>query len=151
MMVVRILAHQLASSDTRIGAAIRAVVEKNSNILMLPLRLQFRKLISDPLSTIEVRPRLAVIVIDALDERGTAATRKSLLTKVNKLSSHFRTIVTSRANIDIFNAFESQHHIFTYELDITPAASSDGILAYFRCLNREFIFQTRIILFDPHP
>jgi hypothetical protein len=44
---------------------------------MLPLHLQFRKLISDPLSIIEVRPRLAVIVIDALDERGTAATRES--------------------------------------------------------------------------
>ena len=139
-MVIRTLAYQLASSDARIGAAIRAVVERNPNIMMLPLHLQFRKLISDPLSTIEVPPRLAIIVIDALDECGTAATRESLLellSDVSNLSLHFRTIITSRATIDIFNALESQQHIFIYELDIRSAANSDDILKYFRhCMTR---------------
>ncbi|KIM75649.1 hypothetical protein PILCRDRAFT_798834 [Piloderma croceum F 1598] len=50
-----------------------------------------------------------------------------LLIDVNNLSLHFRTIITSRSNIDIFNTFESQHQIFVYELYITSAANSDDI------------------------
>ena len=50
-VIVRTLAHQLAGSDPRIGAAIRAVVEKNSNVIMYPLPHQLRKLVIGPLET----------------------------------------------------------------------------------------------------
>jgi hypothetical protein len=134
--VVRTLAHQLASSDPRTGAAIRAVVERNSNISLSPLPLQFQKLVVDPLSTLEIPRRAAVIVLDALNECGTAVTRQPLLELLtndfSKLPFYIRTIVTSRAEIDIRNAFEPQHHILACELDITSPANSNDILSYFR-------------------
>jgi hypothetical protein len=43
-----------------------------------------------------------------------------------------RTIITSRPESDICDAFESQHHIFTYTLDITLPSNLDDILSYFR-------------------
>jgi ABC-type cobalamin/Fe3+-siderophores transport system ATPase subunit len=46
-LVIKTLAYQLATSDTKLGAAIRTVLEKNSNIVMSPLRLQFHKLLLD--------------------------------------------------------------------------------------------------------
>jgi hypothetical protein len=135
--VIRTLAHQLASSNPHLGEAIRAVVEKNSNISMSPLRLQYQKLIYDPLSaTMDSVDLRIVLVLDALDECGTAEGRESLLAVLANsfvhLPSSIRTIITSRAEIDIYNAFVPQRHILTLELDITSRANSDDILSYFR-------------------
>jgi hypothetical protein len=132
-LVIRTLAHQLASSDPHIRTAIREVLERNSNVLALPLPLQFQKLICDPLSTIDKSSRPIVVVLDALDECGSTATRASLVDILaSHLPSSIRTIIMSRAEIDICNRFESQHHILAYELDITSPANSNDILSYFQ-------------------
>ena len=135
-MVIRTLAHQLGSSDPRLGAAIRAIIEKNSNILLSPLALQFQRLIFDPLASFDDPISPIVVVLDALDECGTAEERGTLLEVLandfGRLPLYIRTIVTSRAEIDICNAFKPQQHILARELDITSPANSDDILSYFQ-------------------
>jgi NACHT domain len=135
-MVIRTLAHQLGSSYPRIGATIRAVVENNSNILASSLHLQFRKLLLEPLLSVDTFTGQIVIVLDALDECGTGDERETLLeilaNNFTYLPVAIRTIITSRAELDICNAFEFQHHILAYELDITSTANSADIFAYFR-------------------
>jgi hypothetical protein len=77
-----------------------------------------------------------IIVFDALDECGTAATRGPLLQLLADDFSHLpcniRIIVTSRADIDICDALEYQHHILAHELDLTSATNSNDILLYCR-------------------
>ena len=136
MAVIRTLANQLGASDPMIGAAIRAVVENNSNIIMSPLSNQFQKFILEPISTIDGPRTAIVIILDALDECGSAAERETLLEVLSNdfanLPSHIRAIVTSRAEIDICNALESCQHVFPYELDISSQVNSDDIMLYFR-------------------
>lgn len=135
-MVFRTLAYQLASSNPDIGEAIREVVEKNANIWILPLRLQFIRLLLEPLSTFKHLSNTIVVVLDGLDECGTARERGELLeiltTDFIHLPFCIRAIITSRADIDIYHAFSSKHHILAYELDISSPAISDDILSYFR-------------------
>jgi len=135
-IVFRTLAYQLASSNPKIGQAIRGVVEKNSNIWISPLRLQFLRLLLDPLSTLKHQTDTIIVVLDGLDECGTAREREELLEVLTTdfiwLPFSMRTIITSRADIDIYDAFSSRPHILTYELDISSPANSDDILSYFR-------------------
>jgi hypothetical protein len=135
-MVFRTLAHQLASSNPKIGEIIRGVVKKNSNIWISPLRLQFIRLILDPLSAVKHLTDTIVVVLDGLDECGTAREREELLevltTDFIRLPFSIRTIITSRANIDIYDAFSSRENILAYELDISSPANSADILSYFR-------------------
>ena len=134
--VVRTLAHQLGSSDRRIGQAICAVIERNPNILLLPLSLQFQKLILDALSTVDALPPTIVVVLDALDECGSANERETLLTILANgfggLPFQIRTIITSRPEADICNAFQSQCHILPVQLDITSLTNSNDIRLYIR-------------------
>ena len=139
-VIVRTLAHQLAGSDPRIGAAIRAVVDRNSNVIMYPLPHQLRKLVIGPLETfkdtdVDSTPAI-VIVLDALDECGTADEREALLAMLANdfadMPSSFRTIVASRSENDIYTAFDSRRHILAHQLDLSSPANSDDILWYFR-------------------
>jgi hypothetical protein len=136
MRVVRTLAHQLGSSNPTGGAAIRSVIERDQNILMSPLTCQFQRLVLDPLSEVELPASTIVIVLDALDECGTADERSTLLQILTQHSINLpfaiRILITSRAEVDIYNAFGLHHRILTYELDTTSTANSDDILSYFR-------------------
>src|ERR1700691_3423046 len=126
-IVIRTLAHQLASSsDPRIGDIIRIAVKINLDIVMSPLGHQFQKLILEPVSIIaDHNP--TVIILDALDECGSAHDRERLLgvfaNELVNLPSNFHTLITSRADIDIYDAFKFQPLILAHELDI---------LSYFR-------------------
>jgi hypothetical protein len=151
-IVIRTMAHQLAASDPGLGQAIRAVVERNSNILMSPLRLQFQRLILEPLLTVADDTPTIVIVLDALDECGTADEREALLSVLANnfmhLPCYIRTIITSRPEIDICNAFASQDHIFAHELDISSPANSDDILSYFQYRMALIRAKNRYLLLD---
>jgi hypothetical protein len=135
-IVIRTLAYQLSASNEGIGEAVRAVVEKNWNISTSPFRLHFKRLILEPLLTVADATPMIVVVLDALDECGTADERKALLSvfanDLIHLGSNIRIIITSRPEIDIRNVFESRCHILTHELDITSQANADDILLYFR-------------------
>ena len=136
MRVVKTLAHQLATFDPSIRAAIRTAVENNPNTLMSPLPHQFRTLVLDPLSGVEHTAPAIVIVLDALDECGTKGEREALLAVLAhhsiKLHVPIRVIITSRAASDIYHAFQSGHHILPYELNITSSMNRSDILSYFR-------------------
>jgi len=143
--VIKTLAHQLATFDPRIEAAIRVAVERNPNMLMSPLPRQFQTLILNPLSDEEHLAPIIVIVLDALDECGTKSERDALLEVLTqdsvKLPVAIRIVITSRAERDIYNAFQSLPHILTYELDITSSINRDDISSYFR--HRMLLIRTR--------
>ena len=131
--VIRTLAHQLGASVPEIGTVICAAVERNSTITISSLQHQFNWLIRD---TLAITSQTIVIVLDALDECGTASEREGLLMLLGQnfvdLPFSIRTIITSRTEIDIYNVFAFRRHILAYELDITSPATSEDILSYFR-------------------
>jgi hypothetical protein len=134
--VIRTLAHQLGTSYPRIGAAIRTAIERNPNVIISPLSRQFKKLVLEPMLETEIITPSIIIVLDALDECGTAHEREALLAVLAqdfvKFPFVIRTVIMSRADIDICNVFESQDYILAYELDIMSPRNSDDILSYFR-------------------
>ena len=92
--------------------------------MSLPRQLQ--KLVLDPLSEIHLPPTV-VVIIDALDGYGTTDDRATLLSVLAQdfvnLPVYIRTAIVSRVESDIYNAFESQHHILTLELDIPSSVT----------------------------
>lgn len=137
-MVVRTLAYQLGSSDQRIGAAMSAVMSSISSIAQSPIRLQFSKLLVEPLSSVEALQtgEPLVVVLDALDECGNTKTRQNFLEILSQESVHLhkvlRIIITSRPEIDIKKQLSSQPHVLARELDITSDDNVGDVKAYIR-------------------
>jgi hypothetical protein len=73
--------NKLASSKAQIGAKISDTIEDNPKIVNSCLRIQFKRLLVEPLSFLtEVqRKSTIVVVLDALDECGRVQNRKELL------------------------------------------------------------------------
>jgi hypothetical protein len=136
--VIRTLAYQLGLSNPQIGAAITAVIEDTPSISMSPLRLQFMKLIIEPLSVIEGSLATAplILVLDALDECGTTTQRRNLLAMLaaesHNLPSSLRILITSRPQSNIRHAFESRVHVLAFELDVTSEANAEDVSKYLR-------------------
>lgn len=134
--VIRTLAHQLGVYDRRFLRAISSGAGRFS--WQWPLLTQVRKLLIEPLSSVEhvgiEGP--VVIVFDALDECGTAKTRKPLLDllveEFLKLPPNFRIVITSRAERDIQASFAQRPNIISRELDITTTSSMNDIMSYLR-------------------
>jgi NACHT domain len=137
-VVARTLAYQLSSFYPQIGNLIMTAIQSSPQILISPIPSQFQELLVEPLSCIESldTDSKIVLVLDALDECGTKQDRKALLEVLAEKSAHlptsFRLVITSRTDLDIRLAFESQPHILTLELDLTSTASHNDILTYFR-------------------
>jgi len=105
---------------------------------------QWKKLLIEPLQKLsESTVGPVVIVIDALDESGTAKTRSDLLRilsgklqnsavpQITELPKNFRFIVTSRPLRDIQNAFAGVQHIRRISMDdIPPDVAERDIYAY---------------------
>jgi hypothetical protein len=136
--VIRTVAYQLGLSDARIGAKISDAVEINPNITHSPLRFQFLKLLVEPLSLIDKdrTETSLIIVLDAVDECGTAEQRERLLEVLTEdtrdLPSFIRFFITSRDDYDITSAFESCLHILTQQLDINSADNAADISLFFQ-------------------
>lgn len=134
--VVRTMAHQLSASDQVYATWLGDTIKNNPNITLSPISHQFQKLILEVSLAIDSPSKPNVIVMDALDECGKPDERDSLLAalceKFARMPSGVRAIITSRAVVDICDAFEDQAHILSYELDITSQINSDDILSYFR-------------------
>jgi hypothetical protein len=133
---MRTLAYQLGSFDPRIGAAIAAAILRNPRIEESSLFLQFKRLILEPLSSLEDLPSQGpvVAVFDALDECGNSDSRKFLLRTLTdefkKLPSFLRLFITSRPQHDITVAFSSKAHIFGQEFDISVDSNLKDVKAY---------------------
>ncbi|KII92446.1 hypothetical protein PLICRDRAFT_50823 [Plicaturopsis crispa FD-325 SS-3] len=137
-IVVRTIAYRLAEFDSRIAVAIASAIKNNPNCARASMRRQFHTLIVEPLAS----PSLSglyvegpiVIVVDALDECGTAPERWDLLqvlaNGMAQLPPYIRVLVTSRAEHDICNVFRSSSNILEYELGATFEASGKDILTF---------------------
>ena len=136
--VIRTMAYQLATVDQRIGTAIASVMKAVPAIARSSIISQFSILLAQPLSSVDAlrNDEPLVIVVDGLDECGTADERSSVVAVLAeasaKLPSSVRIVVTSRPEADIALAFKSQSHIITRELDITTTDNTDDIRLYFR-------------------
>ncbi|KAF8328341.1 uncharacterized protein EI90DRAFT_2926392, partial [Cantharellus anzutake] len=105
--VIRTLAFQLGRFKPEIRAKLAAQIENSPDITTSPLDTQFKHLLEQPLAELAKECDLApiVIVLDALDECGTAGTRRNLLRTFSeglaRLPSMFRLLVASRDEPDI--------------------------------------------------
>jgi hypothetical protein len=132
-ILIRTLAYKLAKFYGPIGNAVAAAIESSPDIAESSLVFQFRKLIAEPLASLDPLhvggPIL--IVVDALDECGNATSRKGLLTVLsqgfNKLPSFIRILVTSRRERDIESIFHSHPCVRPYELDPTSDSTAKDI------------------------
>jgi NACHT domain len=132
--IIRTIAHQLGAFDTRIGNAIAVAIDNMPSIVLSPLRLQFEKLVLEPLSTLPLTEPPIALVLDALDECGTAEDRKYFLALLAaqpcRLPSFVRLIITSRDEFDIRAAFITRQHILIQHLIISSDHNSQDILTF---------------------
>jgi WD40 repeat protein len=130
------LAYQIGSFHARAGEAIAAAIKRFPSICLSPLNVQFQKLLVDPLlSAIDPQETL-VVVMDSLDECGTAKKREVLLEilaeRLIQLPSSVRIIITTRSEHDICCAFEHQQQFLKQKLSITSSINAHDISSYLR-------------------
>ena len=137
--VIRTLAYQIGSFHARAGRAISDVLENSPSICVSPLHLQFKRLLVDALSSdgvIDAADGPIILVLDALDECGSAEKRESLVEILAeqsvRLPAGIRIFITSRSERDIRRTFETRPHILAKELDITSDANSHDVVSYLR-------------------
>jgi hypothetical protein len=134
-IVIRTMAHQLGTFHAHVGIEIATAIKRTPSICHAVLRTQFQKLIVEPLLSASMRNPI-VLVLDALDECGSARERNDLLAVLAEDSVNLPPkvcmIMATRADSDIRCAFESQSHIHTRELDITSQGNTEDILLYLR-------------------
>ena len=129
-LVIRTLAYKLASFDARVGDAVSVAIQNIPDIAESPLHFQFRNLVVQPLSCAESRGPL-VIVIDALDECGTSASHKTLLSvlslEIGNLPSFTHILITSRPEDNIKCILHRHVLVRAQELDITSDSTERDI------------------------
>jgi hypothetical protein len=122
--------------DARIAATVAAFIDATPRVALSPLRLQFIHLLVKPLSSLPMTEAPVVIVLDALDECGSADDRKALLAILAAESLHLphfiRIIITSRTELDIRTAFRSKPHIHVLELDLSSNNNIEDISSFLR-------------------
>jgi NACHT domain len=134
--VVPTLCYKLASFDPTIRAAVCAQIECDSSVTEASLRVQFTKLLREPLASLTAShiKGPVIIVLDAFDECGRPSSRKNLLALLAhdfaKFPPAFRFVITSRRELDIEAAFFGCSHIMIRELDIVNDANVSDISLY---------------------
>ncbi|KAF7978013.1 hypothetical protein HWV62_1877 [Athelia sp. TMB] len=108
--LIRTLAFQLAQSHATIGVKIAQVIQDTLNIANMNLAMQFQKLLSaTALGDVDWSRGPLLVVIDALDESGSEAERKTLLQVLSKgfanLPRFLRFLIVSRPVRDISDRF----------------------------------------------
>ena len=137
LRVIRTLAFQLADFNHIFAAKLAARIEKSPAVTMSPLDMQFQKLLKEPLAelTSELDTGPIVIVLDALDECGTAATRRELLHTLSeglaRLPVMFRLLIASRDEPDI-NAALSYLSVDVHDVPVGEGSTSSDIKLLFQ-------------------
>ncbi|KAH9942106.1 hypothetical protein B0H21DRAFT_868323, partial [Amylocystis lapponica] len=132
--VIRTIAHQLGLHDPFMQAALVKMIQDEGDIDMLQPSVQFTKLLIQSLhnaQTMHTRPGPIIIIIDALDECGTAQERQTLLQLISKniikLPSNYHFFITSRPEQDIVRWFSEKLHIKEMTLDITLQSNQNDV------------------------
>ena len=137
LRVIRTLAFQLAHFNHIFGAKIAARIEESPLIVTFPLDMQFRNLLEEPLEELAsaLDPGPIVIVLDALDECGTAETRRGLLRTLSegfaRLPGMYRLLIASRDEPDI-NAALSRLNVDVWDARIGDGSTSSDIKLLFQ-------------------
>lgn len=134
--LIRTIAYQLAEFDSRIGTAIEQAIKKYPDIAKERLEDQFELLLSvTALGNVEWSRGPVLVVVDALDESGSANERKDLLRVLSegssKLPKFLRILVVSRPESDISRCF-SKPSIRHEELVIDAETCRADIAAFIR-------------------
>lgn len=136
--VVRTVSYQLGCYDSHITESITTSIG-SSDVKSAPLQSQFEVLMENPLnSAVNSVVGPVVIIIDAMDECGTARTRKDLLRllgEFTKLPPNFRFFITSRPELDLHKAFTSSlwsSYVHAVELDCTSAETRSNVLTFLK-------------------
>ncbi|KAH9916669.1 hypothetical protein B0H21DRAFT_816167, partial [Amylocystis lapponica] len=124
--VIRTIAYNLGCHDLYVQTALVKAVNDEGNIDSIQPSVQFSKLLTEPLHSAQSKHTSLgpiIIVIDALDECGTADERKTLLQLLSgdivELPPNYHFFITSRPEHDIVKHFSQNEHIKEMTLDIT--------------------------------
>ena len=122
--------------DPRLGVTVSRVVAHYDNMAEMRLEFQFEKLLlADALKSAEWSGGPILLIIDALDECGSQADRKTLMQVPSKgfsnLPSFIRIMVVSRQEPDIQHALGSHSHLRRYPLDIDSVTHKDDVSELF--------------------
>ena len=139
-VVVRTLSYQLARYEPSIKTAVCAAIEHNPGIAEAAMRVQFTKLLHEPLASLTTAAPHSrgpiIIVLDALDECGDPVSRKNLLMllteELSKLPRVFRILITSRREPDIDAAFSDRANIVAVDLHSKDKSKTEDVALYFR-------------------
>jgi hypothetical protein len=134
--VMRTLAYQLASFSPVIRTAIAQAIYTTPRITQSMLHFQFTKLLIEPLRNLPATEGPIVLILDTLDECGSAEGREPLLSLLSSESVHLpsfvRILITSRDERDIRRALEGQSHVLIRELNLTSENNMNDTLNFFR-------------------
>ncbi|KAG6329168.1 hypothetical protein ID866_9921, partial [Astraeus odoratus] len=118
------IARDLAGRHPMLRRSIASVIAEDPSLKSTPdVRMQWRKLILEPISHLPVSVGgTVIVVIDALDESGDNDSREHILQVVKAMEAAdlltgYRVLVTSRPLHDIHSAFHNVGHIKTLSLD----------------------------------
>ncbi|KAJ7150443.1 hypothetical protein C8R43DRAFT_494588 [Mycena crocata] len=136
--VISTIAHGLAKNNPRIRTVISAALTEEPALPTATLRIQFERLLLEPLSAAVTGNRIPgpiIIVLDALDECGESPEDRRLLLSLianqfPKLPGVFRFFITSRLESDIADAFRRQPSIQKLQLDISTPKTHEDIRTY---------------------
>lgn len=111
--VVSTLAANLAFACQHYGTELVAALREKPSLTSSALTIRFRGMITDPIKAAgnQVERPTLVIIVDALDECGTAHTRTQLLAcllELSELTGWLKVIITSRPNEELTRFFENQ-------------------------------------------
>ncbi|KAL4071517.1 quinon protein alcohol dehydrogenase-like superfamily [Scleroderma yunnanense] len=131
------IARDLADRDLRLKPLLAEAVAQNHALKSTSDVLQqWNKFISEPLSKLtDQKLGTVVIVVDALDETGSGATRKEILHILKEqaadLPPNFRIFITSRPEVDIRDVLPPAPHVRHQSLDvISPESAEKDVRMY---------------------
>ncbi|KAF8655495.1 hypothetical protein AX16_003025 [Volvariella volvacea WC 439] len=107
--LVPTLAYQLAIWMQEVGREVERVIKRNPKILEATVEAQWKALIVEPVNSVSGLPP-SVIIIDGLDECGSAKEQRRILDLISSCGSNFPLafLITSRPEPPIVNAFNSE-------------------------------------------
>ncbi|EJD05239.1 WD40 repeat-like protein [Fomitiporia mediterranea MF3/22] len=152
--VIRTLAYRLSTYDSSVEKHVSKAIEQDNEIARATAVMQFKSLLHGPLSlAANSMQGPVVIVLDALDECGTEATRQSLLesfrTGLPLLPKQFRFLITSRKELDIDSVLSYLPDcIHVSELDHDSESCKGDVLRYVDYELRKVFTRKRLPITD---
>ncbi|KAF8653691.1 hypothetical protein AX16_003841 [Volvariella volvacea WC 439] len=149
LRLIPTLAYQLAVRFKDVGRIIDGVIAKDPNVLKAAPEVQWNRLIVEPVKAAPILPP-AAIIIDGLDECGTARDQRQILELVSSCGSNFPLafLVVSRLESHIINYFDAEPllSICRPRIDLTNCKDSREMCLFIRSRFSEIFTRRHDIL-----